>query len=126
MKTNTLLISTLALALVLAPAALQAQEYEEPATTSFAGCLQPNADGTGYVLVDEASGSEIGLEGADEELAAAAGNNVTVTGTPSADAEGNPVIQVESVEDSGEACAAATEEEPMEEEAPSEYEEPGV
>lgn len=125
MKTNTLLISTLALALMLAPAALQAQEYEEPATTAFAGCLQPNADGTGYVLVDEASGSEIALEGGDEELAAAAGNNVTVTGTPSADAEGNPVLQVESVEDSGEACAA-TEEEPMEEEAPSEYEEPGV
>lgn len=117
MKTNTLLISTLALALVLAPAALQAQEYEEPATTSFSGCLQPNADGTGYVLVDEASGSEVGLEGADEELASAAGNNVTVTGTPSADAEGNAVVQVESVEDSGEACAA-TEEAPMEEEAP--------
>lgn len=125
MKKNTLLMTTLALTLVLAPAALLAQEYEAPATTSFAGCLQPNADGTGHVLVDEASGSEIALEGADEELAAAAGNNVMVTGTPSADAEGNPVIQVESVEDSGEACAA-TEEEPMEEEAPSEYEAPGV
>lgn len=119
MKKNTLLMTTLALTLVLAPAALLAQEYEAPESTSFSGCLQPNADDTGYVLVDEAAGTEIALEGADEDLAAASGNNVTVTGTPSADAEGNTVVQVESVEDSGEPCAA-TEEAPMEDEESSE------
>lgn len=124
MKKNTLLMTALALTLVLAPAALLAQEYEAPATTSYSGCLQANADGSGYVLIDEAAGTEIALTGADEELAAASGNNVTVSGATSTDAEGNPVVEVESVEDSGEACAA-TEEAPMEEEGSTEEEHPG-
>lgn len=124
---RTLIMTALALALVAAPVALVAQEAEAPAATTFAGCLQANADATGYVLVDEAAGSEIALAGADEELAAAAGNNVTVTGTATTDAEGNAVVEVESIEDSGEPCAAAeeeTEEPGMEEH--SEEEHPGA
>lgn len=109
MKTRTTIISALALALLIAPATLVAQETEAPATVTLDGCLQPETDGTGFNLVDTAADSTVALEGDSEVLAAAAGNTVSVTGTPTADAEGNPVVQVEQVDNSGEACATASE-----------------